>query len=605
MILQALAELGKTLHEKNEIPDKGWDVEKVSMRIMIDDNGKLLELASARQEVRRGKKTVGVPSMIVVPQGDDHTAEVKANFLCDTPVYLLGVDGKGKPKRAHECFEASKKLHHDVLDKCGSKTAKAVLKFFDSWNVDEAMNNSEVKRCIEDIKSGGNMIFCVDGTDAFDDAKIKKTWDEYFEKENESEDIPREICLVTGKRAPIARLHRLIKGVRGAKSTGATMVSFNAVAFESYGKMGGQGLNAPVSLSATLLYTSALNYMLRDSVHSDYVGDTVIVSWAKSAESAYQTLMAMLSNPSADDKMDDNMLHGMIHSILNGEPVDMDGIRVSPDEPFYILGLAPNAARLSVRFFLTNTFGAFIKNVMLHHQQMEIIQPFVDKPKFIPLGKLLKSTVNHNTKDSASLPLLAGELFSSVLMGRLYPEAMYQNILMRIFAETDEYNEKGTRTNPKIGYVRAAFIKAYLLRNKKGWEEKLGMTVNPNCKEISYVLGRLFSVLEEVQTAANPELNSTIKDRYFNSACATPASVFPTLFRLANAHLKKIGSQNKGREVNLNKKIGALLAMMAMPDEGTPMPKRLSMEQQGAFILGYYQETQDRYANKKEDKKDE
>ncbi|MGN0941841.1 MAG: type I-C CRISPR-associated protein Cas8c/Csd1 [Selenomonadaceae bacterium] len=605
MILQALAELGKTLRKKKLIPDEGWYTAPVSMRIMIDGDGKLLMLASAKQEVERGKKTDYVSSLIVVPQGYDHTVKVKANFLCDTPTYLLGVDGKKNAKRAHECFAASKALHHDVLDKCDSRVSKAILNFFDSWDVDEAMNNGEVKRCIDDIKTGGNMIFCVDGMDAFDDAEIKKTWDEYFKKENESEDIPRGICLVTGKRVPIARLHPLIKGVRGAKSTGASMVSFNASAFESYGKTDGQGLNAPVGLSATWLYTSSLKYMLRYSVHNDYVGDTVIVSWARSAEPAYQILIAMLSNPSADKKMDDNTLHGMIHSILNGEPVDMDGIRVSPDEPFYILGLAPNAARLSVRFFLTNTFGAFIKNVMLHHQQMEIIQPFVDKPKFIPLGKLLKSTVNHNTKDSASLPLLAGELFSSVLMGRLYPEAMYQNILMRIFAETDEYNEKGTRTNPKIGYVRAAFIKAYLLRNKKGWEEKLGMTVNPNCKEISYVLGRLFSVLEEVQTAANPELNSTIKDRYFNSACATPASVFPTLFRLANAHLKKVGAQNKGREVNLNKKVQNLLSMIAMPDEGTPMPKRLSMEQQGAFILGYYQETQDRYTNNKGDKKDE
>lgn len=219
----------------------------------------------------------------------------------------------------------------------------------------------------------------------------------------------------------------------------------------------------------------------------------------------------------------------------------------------------------------------------------------------IPLWRTLKATVNPHAKDSASSPLLAGSLLRAVFTDSLYPEAMFQNIMLRIFSDQDsDSGEKGRKVE-KVSYTKAAFIKAYLLKNKKQrWEDEIFMAVNENCREISYVLGRLFSVLENIQMQANPNINTTIKERYFNSACATPASVFPTLLKLANAHMDKL-KDNTPASIFFKKKIGSLMEKITMPDEGTPLPNRLSLEEQGAFVLGYYQETQARYAGKKEE----
>lgn len=272
---------------------------------------------------------------------------------------------------------------------------------------------------------------------------------------------------------------------------------------------------------------------------------------------------------------------------------------VSPDEPFYILGLAPNAARISVRFFLRNTFGTFMKNMAAHEERMKIVHPSWEKD-WIPLWRVLKATVNPHSKDSSSSPLLAGSLLKAVFLDGRYPEALFQNILRRIFSDHDEPAGGGKPAVFKVGYVKAAIIKAYLLKNcGTKWEGKIQMAVNENCNDISYVLGRLFSVLENIQQSANPGINSTIKDRYFNSACATPAAVFPVLWKLANAHLGKL---DQPRAVYFKKKLGLLMDKIAMTDRGTPLPHRLTLDEQGAFVLGYYQETQARYAGKKEDK---
>jgi CRISPR-associated protein Csd1 len=220
----------------------------------------------------------------------------------------------------------------------------------------------------------------------------------------------------------------------------------------------------------------------------------------------------------------------------------------------------------------------------------------------IPLWLLLKKTANSHSQDNAASPLMAGSLFRAILADQPYPEALFQNLMLRIFSEQDEYNEKGTRISEKIGSVRAAGLKAYLLKNHSNrWEGKITMNVNDNCRDMAYVLGRLFSVLENVQQNANPGINATIKDRYFNSACATPASVFPILLKLANSHLAKIDTPF---QIAFNKKIGHLLSLIVMPDEGSPIPNRLSLEEQGAFVLGYYQETQDRYTKKGEKEND-
>lgn len=353
----------------------------------------------------------------------------------------------------------------------------------------------------------------------------------------------------------------------------------------------------PVSEEAALAYGTALNYLLADDRHRKIFGDTTVVYWSEHAADVYQDcFMDMLGD---DSGIGDKELDDILASIKNGVPADLNGVTIDPEEPFYILGLAPSAARISVRFFFRNTFGNVISALEAHQERMRLVHASWEKDR-IPLWQILKATANPHSKDSASSPLLAGSLMVSIFNNSRYPEAVYQNILRRIYSDRDEAADAGKKAIQKVSYVKAAFIKACLLKNyQKDWEGKIQMAVNEKCNDVSYVLGRLFSVLENIQQAANPNINTTIKDRYFNSACATPASVFPVLLKLANAHLGKL---DQPKAVFFKKKLGALMDKIVMPDTGTPLPHRLTLDEQGAFVLGYYQETQERFAGKKEEK---
>ena len=597
MILQALVHLYDELCKQGKIAEEGWGIAKVSHRIVLDEDGHLQGIVSAKKKVQRGRKEIEVPSEMIVPLPVTRSSGVKANFLCDNSSYFFGKDDKGKPIRAKQCFEAAKEKHHQILDDCESKAARSVLRFFDTWDVDKAAENPILKENWDDIATS-NFIFQVDGRDVLEDEAVRAAWNRCSESDETGTDKEQGICLVTGKEnQPISILHPKIKGVQGAQSSGANLVSFNATAFCSYGYDGMQGENAPVSERAAFAYGTALNHLLADKAHAKQMGDTTVVYWSEHAIDACQDcFMSFLSDTA--DGMDDVTLDSIMEKIRNGVPASLEGVEISPEEPFYILGLSPNAARISVRFFLRNTFGETMAHMMAHQERLALSGPAWESGK-IPLWKLIKAAENPNSDKSGLSPLLAGSLMRSVLQDSPYPEALFQHVMMRIFADQDKTDDKGQITFYKIGYVRAAFIKAYLLKNRvQHWEGQIQMAVNENCTSIAYVLGRLFSVLENVQEKANPGINATIKDRYFNGACATPAVVFPTLLKLSNAHLGKLEA---GQAVYFNKKLGALMEKIPMPDTGVPFPARLSLEEQGAFVLGYYQETQSRYG-KKEDK---
>lgn len=599
MILTALVHLYEELCKQGKIQAKGWGIAKVSHRILLDKEGHLCGIISARKKVQRGKKETEVPCEMCVPLPVTRSSGVKANFLCDNSSYFLAVDAKGKVQRTIQCFEAAKELHHQVLAHCHSPVAKAILHFFDTWGFDKAEKDSLIQENLEDIIAGSNFVFQVDGVDAIEDEEIKRLW-ENFQGTSQADEDSTSLsgqCLITGEEnQKIALLHPKIKGVLGAQTAGANLVSFNAPAFCSYGGDGEQGKNAPVSERAAFAYGSALNALLADRSHSQIIGDTTIVYWSEHGISACQDfMMSFLGNHAG---LDDHTLDTIVTHMRDGLPVDLEGVEISPDEPFYILGLAPNAARISVRLFLRNTFRELVTNLSLHQDRMKLEGLSWEKQN-IPLWKTLKATANPNGKEQAASPLMAGSLFRAVLQNTKYPESVFQNIMLRVFADRDKDAEGGKAAIQKISHTKAAFIKAYLLKNgKEQWEGKLQMALNENCNDISYVLGRMFSLLENIQQGANPTINTTIKERYFNSACATPASVFPILLKLANTHLAKLDER---KAVYFKKRMGALMDKIIMPEEGIPFPARLTLEEQGAFILGYYQETQARYKGKEEE----
>lgn len=599
MILQSLVHLYDELSRQGKVAREGWGIAKVSHRLVLDEEGGLIGIVSARKKVLRGKKEKEIPSDMMVPLPATRSSGVKANFLCDNSSYFLGVDNKGKPERTKECFEAARALHHQILDGCHSAEARAILSYFDHWDVAGARDNPLVQTNLEDILGGSNFLFHVGNKDVSDIPEIRDAWERYYRSGSGEEDTIKGQCLITGKKdMPIATLHPKIKGVLGAQSSGANLVSFNAPAFCSYGYDGEQGQNAPVSEEAANAYGAALNFLLADRTHAKVMGDTTVVYWSEHGEEAYQDgFLGMMGDEGGltDEELDDVLAH-----MKEGRSSDIGGISVSPDEPFYILGLAPNAARISVRFFLRNTFGDILKNLAAHEERMKIVHSSLEKER-IPLYWILKAMDNPDCrKESAPSTFWAGKLTNAILINGYYPEAVYKNIMRRVFLCHEKSSGGGKNKEKKIDYIKASFIKAYLLKNcGTKWEGKIQMAVNENCNDISYVLGRLFSVLENIQLSANHGINSTIKDRYFNSACATPAAVFPLLWKLTNAHLGKL---DQPKAAYFKKKLGMLMDKIAMPDTGTPLPHRLTLDEQGAFVLGYYQETQARYAGKKEEK---
>ena len=534
MILQALVDYYEALAAKGKVAKPGWGNAKISYALNIDKQGRLLNLLSLKISVQKGKKTVELPQNILLPEATKRTAGVAAQFLWDNAKYVLGIDASGKTERSKQCFETMAQKCQEILADAVGEKAMALKAFFATWQPELAHENMLLQPYREDLLGSANLMFKVDGESVEQDEEIKRAWDSY--KSQQATDVAKGICLVTGKTAPVARLHPSIKGLYGAQSSGAALVAFNAPAYESYEHK--QGDNAPVSEYAAFAYTTALNTLLSNDRNYLRIGDMTVVFWAEGADEDNEDVFGDIFS-SANEIVKDEDIKGFFEKVRAGKPFEISDFTVKPDNRFYILGLSPNAARISVRFFFINTFGDFIKNYEKYFREFEIIKPGFDNRVNIPLWQILQETANKNSKDKSATPLLIGAVLRSILSGTKYPEALYQNTILRAKADQDNPDKNIT----KISRIKAAIMKACLIRNYKYNEEVVTVALNEECKKVPYVLGRLFAVLEDLQEKANPGINSTIKDRYFNSACANPSMTFPLLTKLANTHLKKISSQ--------------------------------------------------------------
>ena len=571
MILQALTRYYEDLLSRGEIAAPGWAPAKISLALYINENGELTQIVPTMDEVSKGKKTVFQPQLITLPAAVKRTVSIAANFLWDNSAYLLGIDQKGDPERSLKCFAAAAKLHHAVLDSVDSPNGRAILAFFDTWKPEHAAEHPALIRQLDDVTAGGNLVFRVDGRKVEEDAAIREAWQRYRDG-GESGVLMQ--CLVTGKEDEIAAVHPSVKGVRDAQSSGAALVSFNAPAFCSYGRE--QNYNAPVGKYAAFAYTAALNHLLADSDHVQHIGDTTVVCWAEGADDAYPGFFSAVIGGGTYGGLSDNDLRAALKRLANGLPCDDLG--VDPNRPFYILGLAPNAARLSVRFFLRDSFGKLMENVNAHYARLEIAGA---KYSILPLWALLNATVRDPKKQVPS-PVVSGATVRAVFSGTPYPVSLMEAVLLRIRAERN------------ITWGKAAIIKAYYLKNphEDCPKEVLTVSLNEASTNPAYTLGRLFSVYEAVQQAANPGINATIKDKYFNSAAAMPASIFPVLNNLCQKHLRKLDARQR---VYYDKQIMKLKGVL-----NENYPARMTLAQQGSFDLGYYHQTQKRYTKKEE-----
>lgn len=598
LILTALYELYERLlaDPSSGIARPNYSVGNVIMVLEIDRIGAIKRAVPLGMQ--KGKNIIGLK--MKVPEAVKRASGDYPNFLCDNIEYMVGVRaGATQPdERSARRKNLCRQLHEKILGDVDDEGARAVLAFM-GRETEDLLSDSVLKTGLDILSLGGNMVFRLAEDDRYvhDRPAVLRAWERY----KACEDLDAEMgqCLVTGEYGPISVLHKSTQGVAGAQSTGASLVSFNFRAAESYGKE--QGGNSPVSKRAAFAYGTALNWLTSNSRHCVLAGDTTIVFWAERAGPEEDLMLGMFAGAFGTDDHDDESdqdsegivndeygaaeVKGILDRLFHGEMPPKtsfdEGVR------FYILGLAPNAARLSVRLWNVNTFGGLLKNIGQHFEDMAIVHGVRDRPVSIP-RLLLEFAPASSRKRDAIPKVLIGSLVRSVLDGTPYSDSLYASLIARIRVDSNHPDQPFER---KISYPRAAFIKAYLKRkariaNQKDREEALTQVLNTENKNPGYLLGRLFAMLEKAQQDANPNLNATIKDRYYASASATPGSVFPVLLRMTQHNIGKTEQKFGLRTEKLIERVISDIDRF---------PTHLTLEQQGQFALGYYQQRSDLY----------
>ncbi|MDD5673734.1 MAG: type I-C CRISPR-associated protein Cas8c/Csd1 [Chitinivibrionales bacterium] len=567
MILQALKEYydRKAADPESGIAPEGWELKEIPFIIVLDKKGKLVKIEDTREgdgKKRRAKS-------FLVPQAVKKASGIKANLLWDVAGYVFGLDTKGKPERAAEQKAAFITRIKEELG--GVEDIKPILHFLETANIEHFKTNPMWAE-IADINPNLTFRFSDESNLACHKQSIQNALSSpNITEENEG------TCLVTGDNDRLIRLHASIKGVYGAQSSGANIVSFNLDAFRSFNK--DQGLNAPIGEKAAFAYITAINTLLsKDSTQRMSIGDASTIFWSEKKTDFETDFSLFFSEPPKDNPdASTNKIRALFDSINNGAFINESGTN-----RFYVLGLAPNAARISIRFWQVGTVAEFAEKIKAHFDDLAIIKP-PKEPEYYSIWRLL---VNIATQDKSENipPNIAGDFMRAILTGSLYPATLLQAALRRIHSDTEH------RVKP----VRAALIKAYLNRYHR-------IHINPNHKEIlmsldtsqpsiGYQLGRLFAALEKIQEEANPGLNATIRERFYGAACSNPVTVFANLMRLKNHHLAKM--ESKGRVVNLEKLLAEIVGRF------NDFPAHLDLHEQGRFAIGYYHQRQDFFTKK-------
>lgn len=575
MILQALSSYYDRLKDSSEtdIPMPGFGRQKIHFVLVINHSGELLQTKDIRETLNNKQ----VPKQLTVPEGVKRASNIAPNFMWDNTSYVLGAGNKENNKRILQCFSEFKELHHIIGNNLDDDGMVAVLSFLDSWNPEDAPNLSHWNEM-----ASMNLVFQLDGDLQYmhERPKIQRAWLKYY-KEKSSDQFAT--CLVSGKQAPISRLHPKIKGVRGAQTSGAAIISFNLEAFLSYDKK--QNFNAPVSEDIAFAYTTALNHLLRfESRQKVQIGDAATVFWTE-RESPIEGFMGMIFDPQ-DDSGDTMDIRLFLVAVRDGKMPSEIG---DPDIKFYILGLSPNASRLSVRFWHVSSVGDIGAKIGQHFKDLSIIKNYDSDPEFPGMWQFLRETAVLRKSDNIS-PVLAGSVIRSILTGAVYPQSLLTAIINRI------------RADQTVNYLRAALIKACLVRKYRITNKSMEVTMalNKESTNFAYRLGRLFATLEKAQIDAHKpnKINSTIKDRFYGSASATPRTVFPQLLRLAQFHIHKVKRMNEGRDWGTEKMIEEIILGIQ------EFPAHLNLNDQGLFAIGYYHQRQAFYTKKAEKKEE-
>ncbi len=561
--MSILASLVRAYDRLPDAPAIGYSTEKIGFLISLNADGTVAHVI----DVRTGEGKKKSAALTMVPQAVKRTVAIAPNFLWDKSSYVLGVTA-GEGRRVAAEHAAFVQRHREALQGHADEGLRALMGFLEKWSPKqfiasmwtEEMKDQNVAFCLEDERLTGTMIH--------DRPAAKALWMGLASTDNQE----GRACLVTGDTGAVARLHPSIKGVWGGQSSGGALVSFNLDAFESYGHV--QGDNAQISEIAAFKYTTALNRFLGNgSGHRIQVGDASTVFWADDSDAALageaESIFAQLVDPSEKEAVRVKEVADKLAQIRKGLPLreiepKLDSVR------FFVLGLAPNAARISIRFYYEDSFGGLTRNYQQFIQDMAL-EP-APRDAHPPLWRYLVELAVLGKRENIP-PNLAGEWMRAIISGTRYPMTLLSTVLLRI------------RSDGEIGPLRVAILRALLVRNFNRHKEA-PVALDPENINRGYLLGRLFAVYERCQLAALGDVGASIKDKFYGSASAQPRKVFHMLDSGSANHLSKLGKQSPGYKVVLERTIGAIMDKME-PATG-PFPASLSPEEQALFGLGYY-----------------
>jgi len=568
-----------SLSGDNIVAPFGWEWVEIPYEIIINDRGELLNIrytAEGEGKIKRYHK-------YLVPHREIRTGKkVKAYLLWDNVEYALGANPRGR--------DDIEQRHADFINKINSELSsykieqvESLVNFLNNDPLKQIENNKEFTETWNKMQEeNAFVVFSISGDPG-------KTICDYVPKDYNNKKLEQTdsgICLVTGKKgSSVALTHSPIKGVRGTNTTGGAVISFNLSAFNSYGKE--QNMNAPVSNEAAFAYTTALNMLLsKDSSNKTSVGDSTIIFWSSKKES-FLNLEDKLPWFFADAPKDDpdrgvEAVKALYQAVYTGKPPYDEG------NQFYVLCLSPNAARISVRLWKEGNVYDFAEKIKMHFDDFAIIHN-KDDIEFMCLNKILRAVAPEYKLENVP-PNLAGSVVASVFEGSPYPLTLLHQSIRRIRAERH------------VNRARAAIIKSYFNRfnrvNNLSVKE-ITMALDKSNTNTGYLLGRLFSLLEQVQNASNnyKEPNAGIRDRFYGAFSSAPVSVLPILEKLYGHHLGKLENSKVFFESIKTEIIDKLNA--------DKIPAHLTMEQQALFAVGYYHQRQEFFKGKSKEEKTE
>lgn len=585
MILQALETCYDIMTKDKDfdVAPFGYSKVMIHFAIVIDEEGQVKSILDLR-EGKRGE-------FHTVPIQEGRSSGIKPYILCDKSKYLLGkeIDEKGKLLTFNTYLRAMYDKHKQVFGRLNNKGIRAIEKFLVRTLEGEEWPISITHDCYK----GSLIIFKLENEIGYihEDIEVKTYWEDHLnDQEGNSKNEIIAQCLISGEyNSKIVQKHTLIKGVMGAQPAGASLSSINMDSAESYSRK--KAANAPMSEKTMFKYTTALNSLINSDTNKMIIGDTTCVFWTEKeiTGNCVALLKGLFGGVQVDEEKEVGMstsetkhTKNVLERVLKGLHISSEMLEIEKDTTVYILGLSPNMARISIRFWYKDTFGHFIEKIKMHYEDMEIIKS--DKVReMVTIRDVLKSIAVQGKNENVP-KVVQNALFTAITGGSAYPQGIYTNILIRMRAEAGD----DWCVNP----ARVSYIKAFLKRKYRinQWIEKEGeltVALNENSTNTGYQLGRLFSVLEKLQQDSG---NTGLRECYFASASTNPKVVFPAILKLAQNHVAKVSKTEGG--CYMDKLCQEILGNIE------EFPTSLSLDDQGLFILGYYHQKQYIYTKK-------